>query len=135
MTIGKWLLSYGLTTIVFFAVDIVWLGFVARKMYREQLAHILADSTNWAAAIIFYLLFVVGIMVFAIVPAVNEQSVMRAVLLGAFFGFITYATYDLTNLATVKDWPISVTIIDMIWGSVLVTVVSVAGYYIMNFIK
>lgn len=135
MTIGKWLLSYGLTTIVFFAVDMVWLGVIAKNLYREQIGHLLADSPNWIAAIVFYLLFIIGIMVFAIVPAVNEQSILRAVLLGAFFGFITYATYDLTNLATAKDWPLSITIIDMIWGSVLSTIVTVAGYYIMNFIK
>lgn len=87
-------------------------------------------SVNWTAAIVFYLLFIVGILVFAVLPALDAGSLMKAVLLGAFFGFIAYATYDLTNLATTKDWPLTVTLVDMAWGAVLSASVAAASYLI-----
>ncbi len=115
---------------VFMLVDFTWIGFVARNFYREQIGYLLAPSVNWPAAIIFYLLFIVGLVVFVIAPAVEGHSLMRALLYGAFFGLITYATYDLTNLATTKDWPLLVTIVDMAWGAFLAASVSVITYVI-----
>jgi uncharacterized membrane protein len=116
MGIGKILLSYLLTAVVFFAIDMVWLGVVARNIYQKYLGNFLASQVNWTAAIIFYFLFIVGILVFAVYPAVSRDSVASAIILGALFGFIAYATYDLTNLATLKDWPIQIVVIDMVWG-------------------
>lgn len=118
MNITSILYLYLLTVPIFFAIDMLWLGLVARGFYQSQLASFLGP-VNWTAAIIFYLLFIVGILVFAVLPALEANSLMKAVLLGAFFGFIAYATYDLTNLATVKNWPLLVSLVDMAWGAVL----------------
>jgi len=115
---------YFATLIAFFAIDMVWLGLVARTFYRKYLGFLMAPSPNWLAAIIFYLLFIVGILVFVVVPGLEDNSPKTTLLRAALFGLITYATYDLTNLATVKDWPVLVTVVDMAWGTVLSVVVS-----------
>lgn len=115
---------------VFMVVDFTWIGFVAKNFYREQIGYLLAPNVNWPAAIIFYLLFIVGLVVFVIAPAVDNHSLMRALLYGAFFGLITYATYDLTNLATTRDWPLLVTFVDMAWGAVLAASVSTITYIV-----
>ena len=120
---------YFATLIAFFAVDMVWLGLVARTFYRKHLGFLMAPSPNWPAAIIFYLLFVIGILVFVVLPGLEANSLRTTLLRAALFGLITYATYDLTNLATVKDWPLLVTVVDLIWGTVLSVVVSLAGYW------
>ncbi|HEY5690370.1 MAG TPA: DUF2177 family protein [Cyclobacteriaceae bacterium] len=135
MNFSKLVISYLLTTVVFFAIDMLWLGFLAKDMYRKYLGNFLSDEVNWTAAIIFYLIFIVGIFIFSILPAVEKQSLMSAVIYGALFGFFTYATYDLTNLATMKDWPLNIVFIDIIWGAVLTASVSAAGYSIVNWIK
>ena len=119
---------YFATLIAFFAIDIVWLALVARTFYRTYLGFLMAPSPNWLAAILFYLLFVVGILVFAVLPGLETNSLKTTLLRAALFGLIAYATYDLTNLATVKDWPLIVTVVDMIWGTVLSVAVSFAGY-------
>ena len=134
MSFIKIFYSYLLTAIVFFAVDMLWLGIIAKGTYRKYLGNFLSDQVNWTAAIVFYLLFIIGISIFAIYPAVNKGSALNAIVLGALFGFFTYATYDLTNMATLKDWPIQIVIIDIIWGSVLTAIVSVSGYYIVKYI-
>lgn len=115
---------------VFFAIDMVWLVLVAKKFYSQHLGYIMRPDVGWAAAIIFYLLFIAGLVTFVISPAVEKQSWLHALIFGAFFGLITYSTYDLTNLATLKDWPLIVTIIDLIWGMVLSASISVITYYI-----
>ena len=112
----------------FLAIDMVWLTLVARGFYRRQLAFLLSDQPNWWAAISFYMLFVAGLLVFAIVPGLEAGSLRKALLLGGFFGLVAYATYDLTNHATVKNWPWIVTLVDMAWGTVLATAVSCLGY-------
>jgi len=117
---------------VFFAIDIVWLALVAKKFYQQQIGFLMRPNVNWVAAIIFYLLFIAGLVVFVISPAVVKQSWIHALLFGALFGLITYATYDLTNLATMKDWPLLVTIVDLIWGTVLAASVSVITYFIAD---
>jgi len=121
---------YAVALTIFFAIDIVWLGFIATKFYRDQIGFLIKSDVNWTAAGIFYLLFILGLVLFVIYPAIEKGSWTHALLFGALFGLITYATYDLTNLATLKDWPILVTIVDLIWGSVLATSVSVATYFI-----
>jgi uncharacterized membrane protein len=127
MTTLQYVYIYLLTVPVFFAIDMLWLGVVARGFYRNQLADFLGP-VNWTAAIVFYLLFIVGILVFAVVPALKQESLMYAVMYGAFFGFIAYATYDLTNLATLNDWPLTVTLVDMAWGAVLTGSVATVSY-------
>jgi len=130
VSIPKLLALYGLTVPVFFAIDMVWLGVVARGFYRRQLGSLLSPQVNWTAAIIFYLLFIAGILTFAVLPGLKRESPLQAVALGSFFGFIAYATYDLTNLATLRNWPLAVTLVDMFWGAVLSGSVALASYAI-----
>jgi uncharacterized membrane protein len=106
-----------------------WLGVIAKGFYQEKLVSFLGP-VNWTAAIIFYLIFIVGILVFAVAPALESQSVMKALVLGALFGFFTYATYDFTNLATLKDWPVIVVFVDVLWGMVLSGCVATVSYLI-----
>jgi uncharacterized membrane protein len=115
---------------VFLAIDIIWLLFVAKNFYRNQIGFLMTPNVNWSAAIIFYLLFIVGLVLFVITPAIEKGTWTHALLFGALFGLITYATYDLTNLATLKDWPILVTVVDLAWGATLAASVSVATYFI-----
>jgi uncharacterized membrane protein len=117
---------------VFIVIDMVWLVLVAKKFYGEQIGFLMKPDVNWTAAVIFYLLFIVGLVIFVISPAVEKHSWVHALLFGALFGLITYSTYDLTNLATMKDWPLLVTIVDLIWGTVLASSVSVITYLIAN---
>ena len=119
---------YFCTLIAFFAIDMVWLGLVARGFYQKHLGFLLRPDPNWTAAIVFYLLFVAGLLVFVVVPSLQAGSAKKALLLGALFGLITYATYDLTNLATLKDWPWIVTAVDLLWGGILATSVGYLGF-------
>ena len=119
---------YLVTLIVFFAIDMVWLGLVARTFYRKYLGFLMAPSPNWLAAIIFYLLFIVGILVFVVVPGLEANSLKTTLLRAALFGLIAYATYDLTNLATVKDWPLLITVVDRAWGTALSVMVSLGSF-------
>lgn len=134
MNIKSILISYLLTFIVFLMIDMLWLGVIAKNIYQKYLGNFLSDNVNWTAAIIFYFIFVAGISIFAIYPAVHKGSVSHAILMGALFGFFTYATYDLTNLATLKGWPLPIVIIDIIWGSVLSAIVSLSGFYIVKWL-
>ena len=131
----KIIISYILTVIVFLAIDLVWLGLIAKNIYQKYMGELLSEHVNWTAAIIFYLIFIVGIFIFVIIPSVEKHSLLRAVLLGAIFGFITYATYDLTNYATLKGFPLTIVFIDLAWGAVLTSMVSVAGYFIMQIVN
>lgn len=126
----KYLSLYLLTAVVFFAIDMLWLGWLARDFYREKLAFVLSNETNWAAAIIFYLMYIGGILYFAVVPGLRAGDWQTALLNGALFGFFCYATYDLTNMATIREWPLIVVIVDIIWGMVLTGTVAFAGYWI-----
>jgi uncharacterized membrane protein len=113
-----------------FVIDMVWLLLVARKFYREQIGFLMRQDIGWIAAILFYLLFIAALVIFVIGPAVEKHSWIHALVYGAFFGLVTYATYDLTNLSTLKDWPLLVTIVDLIWGMVLASSISVITYLI-----
>ncbi len=121
---------YAIALPVFFAIDMIWLGLIAKDFYAKHIGQLLKADVNWTAAILFYLLFITGLIVFVITPAVEKGSWQHAILFGAFFGLVTYATYDLTNLALAKDWPLIVTIVDLIWGAVLAATVSVVTYFI-----
>ncbi len=133
MNIQTFVTLYLMSVPVFFAIDMVWLGLVASNFYKSQLGSLMGDI-NWTAAIIFYLVFLVGLTFFAIYPAALKNSLMTAAILGGMFGFFTYATYDLTNLATLKDWPLSVTIVDMVWGTILGAGVSVITLFAFNWL-
>lgn len=103
---------------------------VASGFYKSQIGYLLGDTVNWPVAIAFYLIFLVGLSIFAIVPAIEARSFAHAVLYAALFGFFTYATYDLTNWSTLRDWPMLVSLVDMAWGTVLSTAVAAATYWI-----
>ena len=115
--------------VAFFVIDMLWLGLLARTFYRKHLGYIMAPSPNWPAAIIFYLLFLVGLLIFVVLPGLEAGSLTSTLLRGALFGLITYATYDLTNQATIRDWPVVVTVVDMCWGVVLSVAVSTIGFF------
>nr|WP_315485930.1 DUF2177 family protein [uncultured Undibacterium sp.] len=121
---------YAIALPVFFVIDMLWLGLVATNFYRNQIGFLMRDDLNWVAALLFYFLFIVGLVVFVIAPAFEKKSWMDALLFGALFGLVTYATYDLSNLATIKNWPLLVTIVDLIWGATLAASVSTATYFI-----
>jgi uncharacterized membrane protein len=124
--------NYGITLAVFLVIDMVWLLFVAKNLYAKQLGYLMAEQANLVAAFVFYALFVVGLLFFVINPALAKESWQYALLAGMFFGLITYATYDLTNLATVKDWPLTITVIDLIWGTSLSGATSAFSYWIIR---
>ena len=126
----QFLKVYALTLVIFFLVDIVWLGVISKKLYKEYLGHLMAPNVNWAAALVFYFLFIAGLVFFVIMPAIEKRDLMYAITVGAFFGLITYGTYDLTNLATLRDWPLNITIIDLIWGTFLNAATSGITYFV-----
>ncbi len=119
---------YALTVPIFFAIDLLWLGIVARGFYRAQLGSLMRAEVRWGAALAFYLLFIAGILVFAVLPGLERQSLARAVVLGGFFGLVAYATYDLTNLATLEGFPGTMVIVDLGWGTVLCGLVAGAAF-------
>lgn len=123
---------YAVALPVFFTIDMIWLGLIAKNFYRSQIGLLMKSDINWTAAILFYLLFLVGLVLFVITPALEKGSWMYALLFGALFGLISYATYDLTNLATLKEWPLLVTMVDLVWGTVLAASVSTVTYFIAN---
>ena len=119
---------YAVALPVFFLIDMLWLGVVARGFYASQLGSLLSPTVNWVAAIIFYTIFVAGLVFFALAPAVEKQSLLAAAGLGALFGFMCYATYDLTNLSTLRGWPLLMSIVDMAWGAALGALVCTLSY-------
>ncbi len=123
---------YLITLPVFFAIDMLWLGIVAKNFYKQQIGFLMTPNINWVAAIVFYLIFIAGLVLFVISPALEKTSLMHALVFGALFGLVTYATYDLTNLATLKDWPILVTLVDLAWGAFLSASVSSVSYLIAS---
>jgi uncharacterized membrane protein len=130
MSSSFWVKLYLLTVPLFFVVDMIWLGLIARGFYQQQLQRFLAPQVNWSAAMLFYLLYIGGILFFAVNPALTSGTVVRAATLGALFGFFTYATYDLTNLATLDRWPVKVVVVDIAWGSALCAVVATGAFLI-----
>jgi uncharacterized membrane protein len=124
----KLLSSYTIATVFFFAIDMLWLGVIAKKLYREKLGFILSDEVNWTAALVFYFIYIAGILFFAVYPALRDFSWQTALLNGAVLGFLCYATYDLTNMATIAKWPLQIVLIDIVWGTVLTGSVSILTY-------
>lgn len=123
---------YLVTLAVFFVIDIIWLGFIGKGIYKEHIGFLMREKTNWIAAIMFYMVYIVGLIFFALNPALAKDSLMYAVLVGAFFGLITYGTYDMTNLATLKDWSMFIVVVDIIWGTVLCSVTTAISFTILR---
>ena len=121
---------YIIAFIAFILIDGIWLIFISRNLYQANIGHLMADKAKLIPALIFYLIFLVGLVYFVINPSIESKDITKLLISGALFGLITYATYDLTNLATLKDWPLKITIIDLIWGTSLSTIVSYLTYII-----
>lgn len=120
--------AYVAAAVVFLGLDFVWLGFVAKDAYRSWIGPLMRDEINVVAAVLFYLVYVIGLVIFAVSPAVKAGGWQTAALYGALFGFFAYGTYELTNYATLKDWPLAMVIVDMAWGMALSAVAAAAGY-------
>lgn len=125
----RYMTAYGITVVVFLLIDFIWLSQVARGFYFDRLSHLLMDQPNLAAAAGFYAFYVIGIVIFAINPAFQSGSAMTALIYGAMFGFFAYATYDMTNYATLKDWPIEVVVVDVVWGAVITGFSAFVGFW------
>lgn len=124
MEIKKHLKLFFLTLSIFLFIDFFWLSIIASNFYQDSIGFLLAENPNLIAAAIFYFLFVFGLNLFAIQPGIKDKSPKKTVILGGLFGLICYATYDLTNLATIENWPITVTVVDMFWGTFLGAITS-----------
>ena len=128
------IVQYILALVVFLICDGIWLGVVAKDLYAKYLGHLMTEQVIWTSAIIFYLLFTAGLVVFVIQPHINA-TYLTLRLYAAFFGLVTYATYDLTNLATLKDWPWQIVFIDIIWGMSIAVITAVLTKYLMPLIS
>ncbi|MDP3891284.1 DUF2177 family protein [Nocardioides sp.] len=123
-----WISEYVVAVLVFAVLDALWLGAVAHRLYDDQLGHLLAESPNMVAAVVFYAIFLAGLVFFVIHPSVAAGSWRRAAATGGFFGLVTYATWDLTNLAVLEGFPVTIVPIDLAWGTVVAATTSVATY-------
>lgn len=129
---GEFLIRFAVAMGVFLVVDLLWLGVIARSFYSKEMGDLLSNQTIWPAAILFYVLFVIGLLYFAIYPGLDAGSLQETLRNGALFGFFTYMTYELTNLAVVSGWPAKLVVVDIIWGVVLATTVSWVTYLIFS---
>ncbi len=123
---------YAITTGAFVALDALWLGFIAKNLYATELKGLMTNNVKWSAAVLFYLVFIAGLIYFVIAPTLKSGDMNSLLFAGAFFGFVTYATYDLTNYATLKGFPLKIVLIDLLWGTVLSTTVSYIAYTLYN---
>lgn len=112
----------------------VWLALVASSFYQKELSGFLDENIKWRLAFLFYILFAGGIIIFSVFPALEKSSLLQAAIYGGLFGFFCYATYDLSNLATLKDWPLLVTVVDIAWGAFISSLTSVASYLVTGLI-
>lgn len=127
--------NYFVSLVIFLVIDMVWLSVIAKSLYSKYLGYLMATKVNFVAALLFYMLFIVGLLVFVINPALIKESWKSALFLGMFFGLVCYATYDLTNLATVKDWPKLITAIDLVWGSTVTGITALLSYTVIRLFK
>jgi uncharacterized membrane protein len=128
----KYVAAYAATLMAFVVVDLVWLGVVAKRFYQAQLDGLLAEKYNFGAAALFYLAYPLGVLFFAVVPAFASGSWLEAAVWGGFLGLFAYGTYDLTNLATLRNWPLRLTVIDVLWGTVLTAFAAACGQLAVN---
>lgn len=130
----KWLWLYLISFAAFLAIDAVWLTVMSGRFYKAQLGTLMREQPNLGVAVLFYLAYVVGVVVLAVAPGFEAGSVAKAAAYGALLGFVAYGTYDITNLSTIRDWPVVVTVVDLAWGSTLTAVVSTVGYYVARWL-
>lgn len=130
----QFVVSYLATGIVFLILDAIWLTLMGPTFYRAMLGDKMLETFSLAPAVTFYLIYLVGVLVFAVYPAFASGNWITAVLYGGFFGFCAYATYDLTNQATLKDWPVMLTVTDLVWGTVVTAVSATLGYMISSYV-
>ncbi len=135
MTAGYYVKLYITTLIAYVVLDMAWVGVIAHSFYQNYLGFLMSSNINWIAIALFYLLFIVGLLVFVIIPGQQSGSLQNTLVLAAFFGLVTYATYDLTNLATLRDWPIMVTMVDLLWGMLACTLVSYISFSISKWFE
>jgi uncharacterized membrane protein len=131
-TFASWVVSYGATAAVMLIIDMIWLGVIAKPWYLEGMGHLMAARPNLIAAAFFYAMFPVGLMMFAVIPHAEAAGIAKAALWGAAFGFFTYATYDLTNLATLKAYPLGLAVLDITWGTFVSAIAAAAGKAALN---
>ncbi|WP_026379156.1 DUF2177 family protein [Afifella pfennigii] len=131
----KTIIAYLMTAIVFFGIDYVWLSQMGGTFYKDRLGELMAERPNFAVAGLFYLVYVGGLVYFAVWPALVSGSWTTALVAGALLGFVAYGTYDMTNLATLKNWPVSVTIVDVVWGTCLTGFSALAGYFLTRWVS
>lgn len=125
----RFIMAYIAVAVVFFALDALWLTQIALGLYRRQLGDLLLENPNLPIAALFYLLFVVGVVLLAVFPAVEAKSWLNALWMGGLLGLVAYGTYDLTNLSTLRNWSLTVSLADLAWGTALSAVSAVAGYF------
>ncbi|MEI8187594.1 MAG: DUF2177 family protein [Candidatus Saccharibacteria bacterium] len=130
LNFSQQIITYFISLASFLLIDLTWLGLIASKFYKDNLNGLMSKKPIWSVAILFYAVFIFGLMYFVIVPALSTGSYKTLITRAAIFGFVTYATYDLTNLSTLKNWPKSLTVVDLIWGAVLSTLVSLIAFTI-----
>jgi uncharacterized membrane protein len=118
------LVAYTVTAVVFLILDAIWLGVISRNLYQREIGELLLPKPDFSAAAVFYVIYIAGLVYFCVVPGVVEQSAMRGLLNGAIFGIVAYATYDLTNLATLKGWSTTLVFVDIAWGAVASAIAS-----------
>lgn len=128
----KLLLSYASTVTVMAVIDLLWIGVIARPLYKSGIGHLMADQPAAIYAVLFYVVFPMGLMIFAVVPFAETAGWTKSLAMGALFGFFAYATYDLTNLATLKNWPLWLSLIDMAWGSAVCGAAAVVGKLVIS---
>lgn len=126
---SRHLTAYAAIFLAIAVLDAVWLGLIATGWYQQALGHLMAARPRWGAAVVFYLVYAAGILVFVVMPHKDAPAWETVLAYGAFFGLVAYATYDLSNLATLKEWPVWITILDMAWGSVISATAALAGWW------
>lgn len=126
------IIRYIIATVIFIAIDMLWLGLIARNLYRDKLGFILSTQVNWTAAVVFYLIYIAGILYFAVNPSLKELNWQTALLNGSLLGGLCYATYDLTNMATIAKWPLQIVVIDILWGVILTGSVSLLTHIVVT---
>jgi len=133
MSIFTLLRNFFISFIIFLIVDMIWLIFIGKKMYQKQLGYLMAPSVNLLPAFLFYIIFVIGLMFFVIYPSIKQNNFLYAILAGGLYGLVTYSTYDLTNFATIRDWPVIITVIDLIWGSFVSCSTAIISFFVYRF--
>lgn len=134
MPFWKLAVLYVASLLVFLGIDFVWLTTMGDRFYRKQLGSLMSDTPNLAVALLFYLVYIVGVLVLVVMPAVDAGSLWKAVVAGALLGLVAYGTYDITNLSTIAGWPAVIAVVDLIWGTTLTAAVSAIGYVVARWL-